>query len=137
MENKFDIYDQIVVIQGVLKSDIHNLIKSIKNDKRSLIETNFPLVDIVISDEVIKVFAELPGINLNDINVYLCGDLLIIEGEKKLEKIPYKVHFIRMERSTSYFRRIIQLPKNVREDNIKAKLKDGVLHIEFIKEMGE
>jgi len=51
----------------------------------------------------------VPGVLLEDINVYLCGDLLIIEGEKKLEKIPYKVNFIRMERIATHFRRIIQL----------------------------
>jgi HSP20 family molecular chaperone IbpA len=90
-------YDEIIVIQGVLKGEIHKIINNLKKENRSITETPFPPIDIVESKEAIKLYAEVPGVLLEDINVYLCGDLLIIEGEKKLEKIPYKVNFIRME----------------------------------------
>jgi HSP20 family protein len=129
-------YNEIIVIQGVLKGEIHKIINNLKNENRSIIETPFPPIDIVESKEAIKVYAEVPGVLLEDINVYLCGDLLIIEGEKKLEKIPYKVNFIRMERIVTHFRRIIQLPCKIQENSVIAKLKDGILYIEFNKQNG-
>lgn len=129
-------YNEIIVIQGVLKGEINKIISSLKNEKRSITETAFPPIDIVETKDTIKLYAEVPGVLLEDINVYLCGDLLIIEGEKKLEKIPYKVNFIRMERIATHFRRIIQLPCKIQENNIVAKLKDGILQIEFNKYSG-
>jgi HSP20 family protein len=129
-------YDEIIVIQGVLKGEIHKIINNLKNENRSITETAFPPIDIVETKEKIKLYAEIPGVPLEDINLYLCGDLLIIEGEKKLEKIPYKVNFIRTERIATHFRRIIQLPCKIQESNIVAKLKDGILHVEFNKYSG-
>lgn len=129
-------YNEIIVIQGVLKGEIHKIINNLKNENRSIIETPFPPIDIVESKGAIKLYAEVPGVLLEDINVYLCGDLLIIEGEKKLEKIPYKVNFIRMERIVTHFRRIIQLPCKIQENSVIAKLKDGILYIEFNKQNG-
>lgn len=129
-------YNEIIVIQGVLKGEIHKIINNLKNDNRSVTETPFPLIDIVETKSSIKLYVEIPGVLLEDVNVYLCGDLLIIEGEKKLEKIPYKVNFLRMERMATHFRRIIQLPSKIQESNIVAKLKDGILYIEFNKQIG-
>ncbi|MDY6820207.1 MAG: Hsp20/alpha crystallin family protein [Deferribacterota bacterium] len=133
MENEFD---EIVVIRGVLRKETHNIIKNLKNSRREITETPFPPVDIVVSDDKVKIYFELPGVNIDDINLFLCGDLLIIEGVKKLEKIPYKVNFLRMERITTSFRRIIHLPIKIREDNIEAVLKNGVLSVVFIKNEG-
>ena len=129
-------YNEIIVIQGVLKGEIHKIINNLKNENRSITETPFPLIDIVETKSSIKLYVEIPGVLLEDVNVYLCGDLLIIEGEKKLEKIPYKVNFIRMERTATHFRRLIQLPCKIQESNIVAKLKDGILYIEFNKQIG-
>lgn len=131
-----DEYDEIIVIHGVLKGEIHKIINNLKNENRSITETPFPLIDIVETHSSIKLYVEVPGVLLEDINVFLCGDLLIIEGEKKLEKIPYKVNFIRMERTATHFRRIIQLPCKIQESNVVAKLKDGILYIEFNKQIG-
>jgi HSP20 family protein len=129
-------YNEIIVIHGVLKSGIHKIISNLKSENRSITETPFPPIDIVENDNYVKLFVEVPGVLLEDINVYLCGDLLIIEGEKKLEKIPYKVNFIRMERTATHFRRIIQMPYKIQESSIVAKLKDGILSIEFKKQIG-
>jgi len=41
-----------------------------------------------------------------------------------------------MERIATHFRRIIQLPCKIQENNIVAKLKDGILQIEFNKYSG-
>ena len=133
MENEFD---EIVVIRGVLRKETHNIIKNLKNSRREITETPFPPVDIVVSDDKVKIYFELPGVNIDDINLFLCGDLLIIEGVKRLEKIPYKVNFLRMERITTSFRRIIHIPIRIREDNIEAVLKNGVLSVVFIKNEG-
>lgn len=45
-----------------------------------------PRLDVSENDKAIEVVADLPGMDKEDINVSLEGDLLIIKGEKKEEK---------------------------------------------------
>jgi len=131
MEDEFASLEKIVLIHGLLKSEISKLVKELQEQNKPLIETRFPMVDIFVSSDKIKIYADIPGVALDDFTVFMCGEFLIIEGEKKLGKIPYKVNFIRMERTQVEFRRVINLPHKVKKDNITAKLKNGILYIEL------
>ena len=132
MESDYDFLEKIIVIHGFLKSKVHmQLIKDLKEKRQGLVETRFPVVDIFVSTDKIKIYAELPGIALDDFTAFLLGEFLIIEGEKKLEKIPYKVNFIRMERIQAEFRRVITLPYKIKKENIVARLKNGILFVEL------
>lgn len=92
-----------------------------------------PAVDISETDEALLLYAELPGMTKEDVNITLENNLLSIRGERKFEKDVKKENFHRIERTFGSFARTFTLPSNVRSDEVKASFVDGVLQIEIPK----
>jgi len=95
--------------------------------------TSYPAVEVIEKPEEIVVKAELPGIDVKDVEVRLENNQLVIQGEKKRESKEEKDNILRMEVSYGSFYRVIPLPAEVKEDKIKAKYKKGVLTITLPK----
>ncbi len=93
----------------------------------------YPQIDVRETDNDLKVSAELPGLTDKDIEVLISGDSLTIKGEKKEEKEDKKENYRRMERRYGSFRRVVQLPGEVKADNAQATFKNGVLEITIPK----
>ncbi len=86
-------------------------------------------LDIAETDTEIIVKSDLPGMELDDIDVSIAGDVLTIKGQKKkeIEQAGKTYHVI--ERSYGEFTRSIRLPAKVDVDKVKANYKNGVLEI--------
>jgi len=85
--------------------------------KPILSEEREPLVDVIEKGDEVRVVAEVPGVDKNNIKVRLNGKTLILsaqEGDKK------------------YYKEI-ELPTEVDENSAKATYKNGVLEIVFKK----
>lgn len=95
--------------------------------------TEYPQIDVRETDKDLKVSAELPGMTDKDIEVLISGDSLTIKGEKKEEKEDKKENYHRMERRYGSFRRVLQLPGEVKADQARATFKNGVLEISIPK----
>lgn len=93
----------------------------------------FPRLDISESDKKITVKTELPGVEVQDIDVSLDGRLLTVKGEKKHEKEEKEENYHRVERSYGYFNRTIELPTEVDTSKMDASFEKGVLKIELNK----
>ncbi len=93
----------------------------------------FPSVDVSENRKNIVVKAEIPGVDLKDIEVSLDGRILTIKGEKKQEKEESDVHYHRLESSYGYYRRSIELPAEVDPSKVDAKYKNGILKIKLKK----
>ena len=93
-----------------------------------------PKVDIVEDKKAYKLSAELPGLELDNINLDLSDGILTLSGEKKTEKEESKEgNYHMMERSYGYFKRSFSLPPSVEEDKIQADFKKGVLNVTMPK----
>lgn len=92
-----------------------------------------PQVDVVETDQEIRVSAELPGMDDEDIEVSLSRDVLTISGEKKQEKQEKGRDYYRAERSYGSFRRSVPLPAEVNADKVDAVFSKGVLTITLPK----
>ena len=92
-----------------------------------------PRVDVRENDKEIKVTAELPGMDENDIDVTLTDDSLTIKGEKKEEIEDKGKGYYRSECRYGSFHRLIPLSAEIDEDKIKADFKKGVLKIRLPK----
>jgi HSP20 family protein len=93
-----------------------------------------PKVDITEDDKSYKMSAELPGMDLENINLDLSDGILTLSGEKKTEKEEDKEgNYHLMERSYGFFKRSFSLPPSVEEDKIKADFKKGVLTVSMPK----
>ncbi len=92
-----------------------------------------PAVDVMESNDEIVLKAELPGIDLKDVEVLIKDNVLTLRGERRFEKEEEKENYHRIERTYGTFQRFFTLPASVEQDKIKAKMKDGVLEVRIPK----
>ena len=96
-------------------------------------EGDFPSVNVSESEDAVRVTADLPGMDVDDVKVTLEGDALVIAGEKvdEKEEKDEKRQWYRRERTSGAFRRMIPLPSDVDFDHVEATFAKGVLHVEM------
>ena len=92
-----------------------------------------PAMDVMESDEEIVLKAELPGIELKDVEVLIKDNILTLRGERKFEKEEKKENYHRIERSYGVFQRSFTLPATVEQEKVKARMKDGILEVRLPK----
>ena len=92
-------------------------------------DAGYPAVDVSEKDGVVTVTAELPGLEVKDVDITIENDALVLRGEKKFEEEAKKDDFHRIERAYGSFARIIPLPGKVRQDEAKARFDKGVLTV--------
>lgn len=92
-----------------------------------------PPVDVYETENAIYIEMELPEVERSNIKIVCEGNKLVIEGVKNYKIGSQNVRFLRLERHTGPFQRIIQLPFIPKNEDIKATLKHGVLKIEVPK----
>jgi HSP20 family protein len=92
-----------------------------------------PSFDISETEGHIVVKADLPGIDVKDLDISIDNNVLMVKGEKKQEKEDEHENFHRVERSCGSFCRSFMLPAEVKTDEIDAVYKDGVLHLTIPK----
>lgn len=92
-----------------------------------------PNTDMVETDNEYIMTVDLPGIPKDDVNISFKDNRLTISGERKKEEKEEKENFMRRERYYGNFVRSFTLPSSVKEDDIKAKYKDGVLTVNIKK----
>lgn len=93
----------------------------------------YPAIDLKEKDNKYMLDADVPGMNESEIEIDLHDNILTITGEKKSEKETKDIDYVCVERSRGSFRRDVYLDSEVDQSNIKADLKDGVLHVELTK----
>jgi len=92
-----------------------------------------PAFDVSESDEQVIVKAELPGVNVEDIDITLTDGLLTIRGERRMEKEDKGSSYHRIERRFGSFSRSLNLGVEVKADAIDAGYKDGILTVTLPK----
>ena len=94
-----------------------------------------PLAYAYETPEAFVVLLELPGIDEDDVEVHVDGDMLTVKGQRRgLPLRPDRFH--RMERSHGPFLRSFQLSEEVDPARVSAQLRDGVLRLELPKVTG-
>jgi len=90
-----------------------------------------PKVDLTNGEKEYSIQVEIPGMNIENINIEITGDVLTISGNKEEEKT--EAYYKEIKRG-SFIRQIL-LPKNVdtNSENIKATYKNGLLNITLLK----
>lgn len=73
--------------------------------------------------------AELPGLDVKDLDVSIIDRELVIKGERKAEKGTKEENYIYREIDYGSFERRFVLPEGVKTDELKAKFTNGILEI--------
>jgi HSP20 family protein len=93
-----------------------------------------PAVDVLESEDGYLVFAELPGVRRDDIQLQVRERRLELSGRR--QSLAENRSFLRMERSYGPFRRTFDLGSPVDVDNISAGFEKGVLRVHIPKLVG-
>jgi HSP20 family protein len=88
-----------------------------------------PSTDIYSEDEDLVVKMDLPEMNSEEVDVHLEGTDLTISGRHEREEKEETKEYYRKERFVGSFSRRIPLPHEVKDEDIKANLKEGVLEV--------
>jgi len=88
-----------------------------------------PAIEVEEQPGQLKITAEVPGLNKEDIKVSVTNDVLTIEGERKQEKEEKRKGYYHSERSYGKFSRIIVLPDGANTDQATAQLNNGTMEI--------
>ena len=93
-----------------------------------------PSVDISEDAEGWRVEVDLPGVRQEDIDIQIQDRRLFLRAEMRQEETPEQPsegqparQYHRRERRFGYFERVLPLPQNADEDNIRCEFRDGVL----------
>ena len=96
------------------------VVKEFGNVRQSLLpdaETREPLADVIIDDKekVLKIVAEMPGVEKKDVKIEVIGQTVNIDAENGNRKYHTK----------------IPIKQKVDEDSVKATYANGILELKF------
>jgi len=101
---------------------------------RGIFERTFsPAVDISETADSYKVFCDLPGMDMEDIEISVSSNVLTLKGEKKAAQKEQSDRLYRGGTSVGKFQRTLQLPLAVDAEKASAVLKNGLLTIQLPK----
>ncbi len=95
-----------------------------------------PRAEIREKEDSYQISVEVPGVKEHDIEVSCAGNRLTISGKTEEETRDEGDRFIAYERSYGRFSRSFTLPEGADIDNVKAALRDGLLHVTVPKKPG-
>jgi len=93
-----------------------------------------PAVDIREEDDRFVLYADIPGVAREDVDITLEDGVLTVKGDRRAGTAENHNGFQRRERMHGTFMRRFTLPDTVNDENISATVKDGVLQIEIPKQ---
>ena len=99
-------------------------------------EEDFPgqlAVDVYETEERLVVKARTAGVNKEDLDVSISDSILTISGTLSSGDDAEATNWHIQECYWGEFSRTLALPVPIKEDEVKAELKDGVLTISFTK----
>ncbi len=93
-----------------------------------------PDIEITESDKAVKVSAELPGLEPQDIEINVSTDgYMTITGEKRHETEETDKGFYFSECSYGIVQRTVPLPGDIDTEKVSAEYKNGILKIDIPK----
>ncbi|MBC8757646.1 Hsp20/alpha crystallin family protein [Kordia sp. YSTF-M3] len=92
-----------------------------------------PALNVKETDEAYEVELAAPGFSKKDFEVTIDDGCLNISAEKSESKEEKEDNYTRKEFSYNSFEKRLQLPDSVKDEDVKATYKDGILSFDLIK----
>ena len=133
-------YPQQRAGQSQLQDEFKQLVERFFNlgettsDESSVVTSQWaPRVDIVEEPDRVAIFADLPGVDPQDVEVLMDKGILSIRGERRSEMDTQNGRYSRIERRYGMFHRRFALPDSADAEGITANGRNGVLEISIPK----
>jgi len=89
----------------------------------------YPPLNLSNDEDAIYVRAEIPGVDLEDVELVLTDKSLILKGERRTPEGK----LFRQERPTGVFHRVVNIGVPVERDKVSAAMVDGILTVTLPK----
>ncbi|HEY9773515.1 MAG TPA: Hsp20/alpha crystallin family protein [Planktothrix sp.] len=89
----------------------------------------FPLVNVWTGEGGAVIRLEMPGINIEDVDISVVKDTVTVKGSRKPQQPSEGQSLVRQERGFGQFSRSLQLPFSVDQEKVQAKFTSGILEI--------
>lgn len=86
-------------------------------------------VNLIEQDDAYQLYALVPGLKAEDLNIEVLGDLVSVQGEYPAAEGRYLLNEI----PGGSFQRTLRLPVEIQADKVEAKITDGVLSLTLPK----
>jgi HSP20 family protein len=123
-------FSPLMQLQGQMNRLFENFFEDMPTARQYA--TAYPALNTWEDGDNAYVEAELPGLTMDDLEIYVTGNELRIGGERKLAEAE-GASWHRRERSQGRFSRTLTLPWEIDADKVEASLKDGVLTVKLPK----
>ena len=111
-----------------------SLFRAGSSDESSVVTSQWiPRVDIKEEADRFVIYADIPGVEVDDIEVQMDKGMLTIKGERRSESSSETERFSRIERRYGAFHRRFALPDSANPEAISAQGDYGVLEITIPK----
>lgn len=130
---RWDPFRDFMSLQDRMNRLFDERLRTGARSEESLTGTLVPPVDIYETEHAIVLEADLPGLDLNDLDLRVENNTLTVRGERKPSGDVREENYHRMERGYGVFTRTFALPNTVNPDNINAGYNNGVLQITLAK----
>lgn len=87
-------------------------------------------VNVREDEDAYTLFALVPGLKADDLNIQVLENVISIEGEYKADEND---GFLLSELPRGSFRRVLRMPAEIEADKVEAKIADGVLTLTLPK----
>lgn len=91
-----------------------------------------PRVDIYETNDAVALIADMPGVDENSVDITLKKNVLTINGYVEPER-PEGYSLAYAEYRVGDYQRSFNISNEIDQENIEAKMKDGVLHLHLPK----
>jgi HSP20 family protein len=115
------------------QSDLNHLFNRFGDSGAFSMTGTFPPVNVWEEGEQVWLEAELPGLDLKNLEIFVTGgNQLTLKGERKQPTLEKGV-WHRQERGYGNFARVLTLPFPVDPEKVEAKFDNGVLRVALAK----
>lgn len=108
-----------------LQREMNRIVEGADNGARS----EFPPLNIWANDENAMITAEIPGLDVNDLDISVVGDTVTLAGSRSEMETDAGHTYHRRERWQGNFSRTIQVPFRINVDDVDATYNNGILRV--------
>lgn len=102
-------------------------------DESGMIRTHEVAIDVADEGEQLRIVADLPGFEKEDIDLAVANGVLTIRGNREMESEEGDGEYLRRERRSQSMKRSISLPEEIDEEGARASYSNGVLTVTLPK----
>lgn len=129
-------YDPFDLFEGMMKSVLRPGFEAARDRQRGMWVGSIP-IDVVENDTSYVLWADLPGVKKEDVNVSIAGNQVTLAAEVKNEKAVDQGQggetLLLQERQPGMYSRQLQFAADIDNEKAQASYRDGVLQLTLPK----